>query len=161
MIGQRTIQLREAVFPKDEQALHDLIREYVTWLDIDLSYQDFESEMLTLNSLFTLPKGQYTFAIVDDSIAGGVGFRNMDNSTEEVKRLYVRDAYKGLGLGKLLMENLLNRLRNLNYERVVLDAVPPTHFAQGLYKAMGFYEISPHSNNPVAGTKFFQFNLSP
>ncbi|WP_169434467.1 GNAT family N-acetyltransferase [Marinobacterium rhizophilum] len=90
--------IRDVVFPADSNALRTLIYEYVDWLGIDLSYQDFAGEMATLESLFSLPSGQYTFAIENAEVAGGVGFRRIDQFTAEVKRLYVRPQFQGRGL---------------------------------------------------------------
>ena len=153
------VQLRDVEFPRDQQELERLIYEYVDWLDIDLSYQNFAAEMARLDALFTLPSGVYQFALVDGSIAGGVGFRAIDTQTAEVKRLYVRSQFQGLGVGRVLMEHLLERLKALGYSRVVLDAVPPTRHAQKLYLQMGFVEIEPYFDNPTPDTKFFGYTL--
>jgi len=151
--------IRDVVFPSDAKELNSLIREYVAWLNIDLSYQDFEGEMKQIESLFTLPNGQYTFAIRNSKVAGGVGFRSINSEMAEVKRLYVRPEYQGFALGKALMNNLLKKLTYLGYEKVVLDAVPPTVHAKLLYESMGFYEIEPYFNNPIPNTKFYCINL--
>jgi putative acetyltransferase len=151
--------IRDVVFPNDTEELNSLIREYVGWLNIDLSYQDFEGEMAAIESLFTPPNGQYTFAIVNSKIAGGVGFKRINSEVAEVKRLYVRSEYQGLSLGRVLMNNLLEKLTGLGYKKVVLDAVPPTVHAKKLYESMGFYEIEPYFNNPTPNTKFYCFNL--
>ncbi len=152
--------IRDVVFPSDIEALDCLIREYVSWLGIDLSYQDFEGEMKSMEALFSLPNGVYTFAIKEGLIAGGVGFKRIDSDTAEIKRLYVRPKFQSFGLGRKLMENLLNKLKYLGYTNVVLDAVPPTIKAQELYEKMGFYEIEPYFNNPTPDTKFYGFNIA-
>ncbi|WP_211218138.1 GNAT family N-acetyltransferase [Marinobacter daepoensis] len=151
--------IRDVIFPADSEELKALILEYADWLNIDLSYQDFEGEMASLEALFSLPSGQYTFAIVQSQVAGGVGFRQLDEHTAEVKRLYVRREYQGRGLGRQLMDNLLIKLKSLGYIRVVLDAVPPTKKAQELYELMGFRETEPYFFNPTPDTKFFEFDL--
>ncbi len=130
--------IRDVIFPKDSEELRALILEYADWLDIDLSYQNFEGEMASLEALFSLPNGQYTFAIVQSQVAGGVGFRRLDEHTAEVKRLYVRRQYQGNGLGRRLMDNLLVKLKGLGgYTRVVLDAVPPTKKSARTIRANG------------------------
>jgi ribosomal protein S18 acetylase RimI-like enzyme len=96
---------------------------------------------------------------VDSVVAGGVGFRRIDNQTAEVKRLYVRPKHQGKDIGWSLMENLLQKLRVLGYARLVLDAVPPTKKAQALYERMGFTEIEPYFHNPIPDTKFYAFDL--
>jgi len=151
--------IRDVIFPSDSEELKKLILEYADWLSIDLSYQDFEGEIASLESLFSLPNGQYTFAIVQSRVAGGVGFRQLDEYTAEVKRLYVRREYQGNGLGRRLMNNLLVKLKSLGYTRAVLDAVPPTKKAQELYELMGFREIEPYFFNPTPDTKFYAFDL--
>ena len=151
--------IRDVIFPSDSEELRALILEYADWLSIDLSYQNFAGEMASLETLFSLPNGQYTFAIVQSRVAGGVGFRRVDERTAEVKRLYVRSQYQGNGLGRRLMDNLLVKLKGLGYTRVVLDAVPPTKKAQELYELMGFREIEPYFFNPTPDTKFYAFDL--
>lgn len=152
--------IRDVRFPSDSRELRRLIYEYTDWLGIDLSYQDFEGEMASLETLFSLPSGQYTFAMVGSAVAGGVGFRRIDEHTAEVKRLYVRPDQQGSGIGWLLMENLVLKLKGLGYDRLVLDAVPPTRKAQALYEKMGFTEIEPYFHNPVPGTKFYAFDVA-
>ncbi|MBL3558144.1 MULTISPECIES: GNAT family N-acetyltransferase [Marinobacter] len=151
--------IRDVCFPSDSRELRRLIHEYADWLGIDLSYQDFEGEMANLEALFSLPSGQYTFAMVGSCVAGGVGFRRIDEHTAEVKRLYVRPDQQGKGIGRSLMENLFLKLKSLGYSRLVLDAVPPTRKAQALYERMGFTEIEPYFHNPVPETKFYAFDL--
>lgn len=152
--------IRDVEFPSDAKELNSLIREYVAWLNIDLSYQDFEGEMEKIESLFTPPNGQYTFAIINSKVAGGVGFKSINSEVAEVKRLYVRPEYQGLALGRALMNNLLKKLTYIGYKKVVLDAVPPTVHAKLLYESMGFYEIEAYFNNPTPNTKFYCINLS-
>ncbi|MCA0912478.1 GNAT family N-acetyltransferase [Marinobacter nauticus] len=153
------MEIRDVCFPSDSRDLRQLIHEYVDWLGIDLSYQDFDGEMASLETLFSLPSGQYTFAVVGSEIAGGVGFRKIDVHTAEVKRLYVRPDHQGKDIGWSLMANLVQKLKGLGYERLVLDAVPPTRKAQALYARMGFTEIPPYFHNPVPNTKFYEFDL--
>lgn len=151
--------IRDVHFPSDSRELRQLIHEYADWLGIDLSYQDFEGEMANLEALFSLPNGQYTFAMVGSVVAGGVGFRRIDEHTAEVKRLYVRPEHQGKDIGWFLMENLRLKLKGLGYDRLVLDAVPPTIKAQALYERMRFTEIEPYFHNPVPDTKFYAFDL--
>jgi len=71
---KQIIMIRDVVFPADSEELRELILEYADWLSIDLSFQDFEGEMASLEALFSFPSGQYTFAIAQSQVAGGVGF---------------------------------------------------------------------------------------
>lgn len=153
------MHIRTVNFPSDYEELSRLILDYATWLNIDLSYQNFEEEMKRLDTLFTLPNGIYTFAISKEQIAGGVGFRRMDDNTAEIKRLYVREKFQGLHLGQKLMDNILHIIKEKGYKKVVLDAVPPTVHAQKLYRKMGFYEIPAYFDNPTPNTKFFEYTF--
>lgn len=152
--------IREAAFPADSEALKAVIREYVAWLDMDLSYRGFEQEMEQFDGLFTLPSGLFLVAQSGHEIAGCVGLLRHTDSTAEVKRLYVRPAFRGLNLGEKLIASLVQRARRLGYGRLILDAVPQTRVAQQLYQAIGFQEIPPYYANPVSGTKFFALSLA-
>lgn len=157
--GKTNTMIRDAVFPGDTVEVQSLIYEYVNWLNLDLSFQNFDVEMANLGSLFTQPEGLYTLAFSDDEVAGGVGFRRHDAVIAEVKRLFVRPRYRGMGLARALMENLVQRLALMGYEKVILDAVPPTRNAQKLYESMGFQQIEPYNANPIPGTKYYGMSL--
>jgi carbonic anhydrase len=151
--------LREAVLPHDTPALQALIREYVAWLDIDLTYRGFEAEMAGFEALFTWPSGLFLLACEGDTLAGCVGLLRHDAATAEVKRLYVRPAFRGQAVGERLMTALRHKAVSLGVQRLILDAVPPTQAAQVLYRRLGFAEIAPYYPNPLPGTRFFSLSL--
>ena len=151
--------IREACFPSDSDRLKSVILEYVKWLDMDLSYRGFAEEMEKFDGLFTLPHGLFLLAEAGQEIAGCVGLLRHTPDTAEVKRLYVRPAYRGQGLGEKLMHTLMERARLLDYQQLILDAVPQTSVAQGLYRAIGFQESAPYYPDPVQGTRFFTRSL--
>jgi len=155
----RRAMILEATLPMDRERLLAVIHEYIAWLDMDLSYRGFDQEMTQFNELFTLPSGLFLMAEVDGEIAGCGGLLRHSASTAEVKRLYVRPAFRGMRLGEQLMMALMARARQLGFERLILDAVPQTVVAQALYRAIGFQEIEPYYANPVAGTKFLALSL--
>lgn len=152
--------IQEAVFPADSQRLIAVITEYVNWLDLDLSYRGFAAEMAKFDALFTRPSGLFLMAVQGDEIAGCVGLLRHSATTAEVKRLYVRPAFRGQNLGETLIDALITRAKALGFERLVLDAVPQTVVAQALYRAKGFAETAPYYANPVPGTKFFTLSLA-
>jgi len=154
------MEIQEAVFPADSQRLIAVITEYVDWLDMDLSYRDFAAEMAQFDAIFTLPSGLFLLVVEGDEIAGCVGLLRHSATTAEVKRLYVRPAFRGQSLGEKLLDALITRATALGFERLVLDAVPQTVVAQGLYRAKGFEETAPYYANPVPGTKFFTLGLT-
>ena len=152
-------QIREAVYPGDTAPLVEIVREYVRWLDMDLSYRGFEEEMQSFEQTYTLPSGMFLIAETTAEIAGCVGLLRHSDEVAEVKRLYVRSAYRGLALGEMLMHALIDKAKSLGYAKLVLDSVPQTAFAQRLYERLGFTETSPYYANPVPGTRFLELVL--
>ena len=155
-----SVRICEASLPADGERLMAVIHEYIAWLNMDLSYRGFAQEMEKFNALFTLPSGLFLMAQADQEIAGCVGLLRHSASTAEVKRLYIKPAFRGLRLGEKLVAALMVRARQLGYERLILDAVPQTTVAQALYRTIGFQEIEPYYANPVPGTKFFALQLN-
>ncbi len=155
------MHIREAQFPADQAALVALICEYTAWLNIDMSFQNFDDEMVHIDSKYSLPRGM--FWVVEDAgrLVAGVGFKHFDNTTAEVKRLYVQPAFRGQHLGEQLMQVLTDTTRQLGYQRLVLDTVPQTAFAQTLYQRMGFTPVSPYYDGPTLATQFFELPLHP
>ncbi|MCC8396294.1 GNAT family N-acetyltransferase [Paraburkholderia sp. MMS20-SJTR3] len=151
--------IREAVFPTDTAPLVALIREYVRWLDMDLSYRGFEAEMAAFEATYTLPSGMFFVADAGGELAGCVGLLRHTDETAEVKRLYVREAFRGLSLGEKLVASVIGKARELGYARLVLDSVPQTLFAQRIYERAGFVDTAPYYENPVAGTRFLALEL--
>jgi putative acetyltransferase len=151
--------VREAQFPSDQAALVALIREYATWLNIDMSFQNFDEEMAQIDVAYSLPKG-LLWALQDgDKLVGCVGFKRLDDTTAEVKRLYVQPAYRGQQWGYRLMEAVLGTTRQLGYQRLVLDTVPQTIDAQRMYVRMGFKPIPPYYSGLTLATDFFELRL--
>ena len=154
------VHITEAVFPRDTAALQAVIREYVAWLDMDLSCRGFEQEMARFEQIFTLPSGLFLLARSEAVIAGCVGLLRHDDRSAEVKRLYVRPGFRGQRRGRRLLEQRIERARGLGFERLILDAVPQTVVAQGVYEAMGFERTEAYYQAPSPGTKFYEFKLS-
>ena len=153
------MHIHEAQFPDDQAALVALIREYAAWLNIDMSFQNFDEEMAQIDTEYSLPKG-LLWALQDgDTLVGCVGFKCLDKATAEVKRLYVQPAYRGQHWGTELMQMVLGTTRQLGYQRLVLDTVPQTVDAQGLYVRMGFKPIPPYYSGLTLATDFFELRL--
>jgi len=162
---QTQLQIREAILPRDSARLVAIVREYVQWLGMDLSYRGFEEEMQSFDQTFTLPSGVFFIAETDagengeKELAGCAGLLRHSDQVAEVKRLYVRPAYRGLGLGEKLIAPVIDKARSLGYAKLVLDSVPQTAFAQRLYERMGFTDTVAYYANPVAGTRFLELKL--
>ncbi|MGI8787195.1 MAG: GNAT family N-acetyltransferase [Pyrinomonadaceae bacterium] len=124
-----------------EQA-RTLFREYEAWLGVDLCFQNFEKELANLPGKYAAPDGRLFLISVDDKIAGCIALRKIDDETCEMKRLFVREDFRGSGLGKTLIERLLSEAKEIGYERMLLDTLPDKMpKAVKLYESHGFHKI--------------------
>jgi putative acetyltransferase len=140
-------------------AVRPLLREYAGSLGFPLDFQDFERELAELPGAYAPPRGLVLLARSDDEDAGCVALRPLGEDTCEMKRLYVRAAYRGTGLGRLLAAAIVDEARALGYARMRLDTVPGMETAQSLYRRLGFTEIEPYAANPVDGARFLELVL--
>lgn len=130
--------------------MRELLREYAAGLGIDLSFQDFETEV-------TDPLSFYELVLLADD--GCVALRRVDDRTCEMKRLYVRPGARAGGLGRRLAEAIVAEARARGYRRMVLDTLPSMAAARGLYASLGFRETEPYRFNPVPGSAFLELAL--
>ena len=134
-----------------------LFREYEAWLGLDLCFQGFENELAELPGKYVKPGGRLYVAYADGGPAGCVAFRPFDEETAEMKRLFVRPGFQGLGIGRKLVELVLEDSRRSGYYGIVLDTYPAKMgTAIELYTKLGFREISPYYANPHAGVLFMK-----
>lgn len=137
-----------------------LFREYANWLSVDLSFQRFEEELSTLpEPSYVAPEGILFLARVDGHPAGCVAIRPFDNSTCEMKRLFVRDAYKGHGVGKALAGRAIEAARELGYKRILLDTLAHMRKAIELYTGLGFQPIAAYYDNPISDAVYLSMTL--
>jgi ribosomal protein S18 acetylase RimI-like enzyme len=133
-----------------------LFTEYAQSLEIDLAFQNFEIEFKTLPGKYAPPDGVLILALVDGIGAGCIAMRKISDSICEMKRLYVQDEYRGLGIGKNLIMMLIEEARKLHYSYIRLDTLTTMKKAQELYITLGFYDIEPYVFNPNEGTRFLE-----
>jgi putative acetyltransferase len=126
------------------------LRDYAESLRLDLSFQDFETELAD-------PLGFYELVLLADD--GCVALRRLDESTCEMKRLYVRPAARGSGLGRRLAEAVIGEGRRRGYVRMLLDTLPTMTAAQALYRSLGFRQTKRYRYNPVPGATFLELTL--
>jgi putative acetyltransferase len=138
-----------------------LLREYATSLSFDLAFQAFEQELESLPAPYAPPGGARLLAYVGHQLAGCVALRGFADQTAELKRLYVRPAQRGLGLGRSLAEAALGLASELGYSRVRLDTTPEMAVAHKIYRSLGFHEIDAYRPNPVPGTRYLELELAP
>ena len=152
-------QLRLAMFPDDLKTVRVLLREYETELGIDLCFQGFEQELAALPGDYAPPRGCLLLAEVEGAVAGCVALRPIDSETCEMKRLYARPAFRGRRVGHALAEAIIAEARRIGYARMRLDTLPVMTEAQSLYGRLGFVDIAPYRENPVAGTRYMELTL--
>jgi len=136
-----------------------LFREYADGLGVDLGFQGFERELAELPGDYVPPPGRLLLAFAGDEAAGCVALRPFEPGVCELKRLYVRAAYRGTGLGRRLAEAVVDAGRAAGYDRMRLDTLPTMTAARELYRSLGFTEIEAYRPNPVHGTTYFELAL--
>lgn len=153
--------LRRARFPEDRVVVEDIFREYVHSPKADLGFQNFEAEFAALPGPYAAPEGCVLLAWAADRVLGCAALRRVgaDATCCELKRVYMRPAGRGIGLGRALVERMLQEARAAGYRRLCLDVLPEFTAAQALYESLGFVDAEPVSFNPVPGTRFMALDL--
>lgn len=158
--------LIDLVPPADAEHLDQvrvMFREYADALAVDLRFQDFDDELATLPGEYAPPRGTLLLARVDGELAGCCALRPLDAAdypnAAEMKRLYVRKAFRGFGLGRQLAEAILDAARQAGYASVLLDTLDDMEAARALYEDLGFREIPPYYHNPIAGAHYLKADL--
>lgn len=148
---------------EDIETVRALIKEYAQDLGIDLCFQDLDAELANLPGEYAAPRGALFLAIVDGMAVGCCALRPLDASdyanAAELKRLYVRKAFRGFGLGRHLAEATLDAARQAGYDCVLLDTLSDMESARALYEELGFEEIPPYYHNPIAGAHYLKADL--
>jgi len=136
-----------------------VVKEYLIWLNIDIDFQNIKSEFENFSKIYSPPDGAFYLVKIDKKLAGGVGFKRLEDSICEIKRLYVYPDFRGKGVGKTLLDMTLTLAKNYGYSRARLDTLERMKEAITLYKSFGFKEISPYYLNPLPKVKYFEINL--
>lgn len=155
--------LQVATSASDLATITQLFQEYADSLSVDLSFQGFAQELAALPGEYAPPRGCLLLAYVDGSPAGCCALRPLDTSdypnAAEMKRLYVRKAFRGFGLGRQLTEGILDAARWAGYACVLLDTLDDMESARALYSELGFEEIPPYYHNPVQGAHYLKADI--
>lgn len=151
--------IRQATTPPDVETARSLFVEYQESLGISLCFQNFDAEVASLPGAYAAPEGRLLLAFVGDEPAGCVALRKLEDGICEMKRLWVRPAFRGLRLGRRLAEAVLSEARAAGYRAVRLDTLPSMREAQALYVSLGFVDIPPYNDHPIEGTRFMEASL--
>lgn len=154
------MRIFQANTDEDIQQAHALFEEYASGLGISLCFQNFDRELANLPGDYAAPDGRLLLASENDQLAGCIAMRKLYPGVCEMKRLFLRPAYRGKGLGRVLVESIIDEARKLGYTHMRLDTLPGRmDKAIALYQSIGFAEIGPYYENPVEGAKFMELDL--
>ena len=157
------IQLLQADTPALLAHVRELFREYADGLQVDLCFQNFEQELAALPGPYAEPGGALLVALVDGQPAGCGALRPLPEvdypNACEMKRLFVRRAFRRFGLGRLVTQQLLDLATRAGYSSLLLDTLDEMEAARGLYASLGFEEIPPYYFNPLPGAHYLKVEL--
>jgi ribosomal protein S18 acetylase RimI-like enzyme len=153
------IEISNAHRQHDIDAARQLFREYQEALGVDLSFQNFASELDTLPGAYAPPRGRLLLAHDATGVMGCVALRALAADSCEMKRLYVRPDYRASGLGQHLVDRVIAEARLIGYSRMLLDTLPTMAGAQRMYERFGFRDVPPYRHNPIEGTRFLGLDL--
>lgn len=157
------IQLVTPASPEDWQETRLILREYADSLGVDLCFQGFEQELAGLPGAYAEPQGLLLLALIEGSVAGCGAFRPLPDADYpnacEMKRLFVRPAFRRFGLGRVLAEELMDRAAEAGYSSMLLDTLDDMEAARGLYENLGFVEVPPFYFNPIPGAHYLKAEL--
>jgi ribosomal protein S18 acetylase RimI-like enzyme len=159
----RVIAIEEASGAAAIEQVRSLFREYAASLGVDLCFQGFEAELGGLPGAYARPAGALLLARVDGEIAGCGALRALPDLGAapacELKRLYVRPAFRRGGLGRRLALELMARARRIGHSTMLLDTLDDMDAARRMYATLGFREIAPYCFNPIPGVHYLRADL--
>ena len=162
-VNRPDIEIIVCEAPPQIEWARDIFREYAASLAVDLCFQNFEQEVRSLPGEYAAPRGTLLLALVEGSIAGCCALRPLDTAdypnAAEMKRLFVRKAFRRFGLGRLLAESIMDCALQFGYASVLLDTLDDMESARALYAELGFVEIPPYYHNPIAGSHYLKADL--
>jgi ribosomal protein S18 acetylase RimI-like enzyme len=153
-------RIAEARWPQDRALVEALFREYVASLAEDISFQDFEAEFAGLPGKYARPTGVVLIARDGNEAAGAVAFRMVEPGVCEMKRLYIRPAFRHKGMARELANELIDAARQQGYRTMLLDTLDSMSAARSLYRDLGFVPVAPYYDNPLPGVMYMALDLS-
>ena len=157
------IEVVNATTDAQLELTREIFREYALGLNVDLCFQNFDAELTSLPGDYSAPGGALLLAFVDGALAGCGALRALTDvdyaNACEMKRLYVRPAFRRHGLGRILTQRLMDCGKAAGYSVLLLDTLDAMEAARSLYTALGFEEIPPYYFNPIAGANYLKASL--
>ena len=154
------VAITQVQSPPQIARVRELFLEYAESLGFSLCFQSFDQELAGLPGDYAPPDGRLLLMEYEGQPAGCVAVHRLEADICEMKRLYVRPAFRGKGLGRTLAERVLNEARAIGYHRLRLDTVEPVmKNAVAMYRLLGFREIAPYRANPIAGALYMELDL--
>lgn len=155
----KIFKFRTAATPADFDEARRLLHEYAQFLSIDLSFQNFQREIRTLDVQYNQPTGTMILAFSEDRAVACIGVRKFSDGIAELKRMFVEEEYRGYHLGKQLVKEALDAAKNMGYKSIRLDTLASMKRALKLYISHSFKEIPPYRFNPLKGVSFLEKEL--
>lgn len=152
-------EITKPITEKDFDLVKDIFMEYQQYLNVDLCFQSFESELNNLKNIYEPPKGTILIVKAAEEIVACVALKPIEENNCEMKRLYVKPAFRGNGLGQKLVESLIEFATLNKYNKMKLDTLVSLKEAVILYKKMGFVETKPYVYNPLNDVLYFEKQL--
>ncbi len=156
---KNSIEIKIAETATDFAHAKKLILEYVDWLGIDLSFQNFDKEMAGLSEMYNHEDGGLFIAYINEEAVGIAGIRSFNKNDGEIKRMFVQPNSRGLGIGQLLLNHCIEKARKLNYDTIKLDTADFMKSAIKLYTDNGFVEIGVYRHNPHESARYYELSL--
>lgn len=154
------LEIIQAETPEHIEMARKLFREYEAWFGLSLCFQNFDDEVANLPGKYAAPDGRLYLAFADGKLAGSIALRKLGDGVCEMKRLFVRDRFRGQKIGIALIEKLINEARAIGYEKMRLDTFPPKMGkAVTLYESYGFRQIPAYYDNPFDDVLYMEKDL--
>ncbi|HVE56508.1 MAG TPA: GNAT family N-acetyltransferase [Pyrinomonadaceae bacterium] len=155
------LKIIQAETEEQIETARKLFREYETWIGLALCFQNFDEEVANLPDKYAAARrGRLLLAFADEKLAGCIALRKLEDGICEMKRLFVKDEFRGQRIGIALIEKLIEEARKIGYKKIRLDTYPPKMAkAVSIYESYGFREIPPYYRNPYGDTLFMELVL--
>ena len=153
-------QIISAQSAEDYQRARSLFVQYADTLGFDLEFQGFARELSTLPGAYAPPRGCILLARLCGNFIGCAALRPLESKICEMKRLYVIPAYRGRDIGRTLASSVIEKAREIGYEKMRLDTIESMKEAKGLYLSLNFRTIDAYCFNPLENASYLELKLN-